>query len=556
MISLKTFSRRSLRTICSEVFVLIITAFVYSLAFPGFVLDHGIGLIAFFALIPVFMVVRNTSWPLIAPLGFLFGFTFYLFFNYWLKTFHPLAILLVPIIKGGEMFFLFPALKAADRLFKKRGYLLQAIIWIAYAYLSESWFAGYPYGTVCYAAYNMIPFIQSVDIFGIWGIIFLMVLPQAFLGRIFLDKLKDRSVSIKAYLKSNLVFIILYVVLMVANLAYGFVMDAKWRNEEPDRIWRVATVQHNHDSWAGGIQTYRKNFNNLRRYTLEAVRHDPDIVIWSETAFVPSIDWNRQFPTEENKDMRALIDEFVTFGNELSVPLLTGNADGEAIDPEAGAYLEDGTLNRKDYNSVILFDEGAIQAKYRKQHLVPFTEHFPYEKSLPWLYNILLANDYNWWEKGDVPLVFEVDGVKFSTPICFEDVFGYLSADFVRNGADVIVNMTNDNWSKSVAAARQHQYIAVFRSIETRKSTIRGTNSGMTCLITPDGRIHDEMKPFTMGYNIYEVPVYTHESHENTFFVEHTDLVAYLSIAISIISLVLGAAYNLFALARRRSEND
>ena len=70
------------------------------MAFPGFVTNRGFGFIAFFALIPLFAVIRNTTWKLVPVYGFFFGFVFYLFFNYWLKTFHPLAILLVPIIKG------------------------------------------------------------------------------------------------------------------------------------------------------------------------------------------------------------------------------------------------------------------------------------------------------------------------------------------------------------------------------------------------------------------------------------------------------------------------
>lgn len=548
---MKTLEKRSLRTVCSEVFILLLTAFVYSLAFPGFVFKNGIGLIAIVALIPVFMVIRNTSWKLIAPYGFFFGFMFYLFFNYWLTTFHPLAILIVPIIKGGEMFILFPALKAADTFFKKKGYILQAVIWVAYAYLSESWFAGYPYGTICYAFYSYMPLIQIVDVTGIWGLIFLMVLPQAFLGNYLSDRVFSGISGFSAYLKKNIVEIAIYAILVVISVIYGFIKLSYWTDREPDRYWKVAAVQHNHDSWKGGVDTYRKNFNNLRRYTLEAIKENPDIVIWSETAFVPSIDWNSMYSYEDNQEMRKLVFEFIDFAEGLSVPLLTGNADGEPIDFEQGPLLEDGSLNRKDYNAVVLFENGGIKDKYRKQHLVPFTEHFPYEKQLPWLYNILLANDYNWWEYGTEELVFESDGVKFSTPICFEDVFGYLPAGFVKNGADVIVNMTNDNWSKSEAAERQHAYIAVFRSIETRKSTIRGTNSGISCLITPDGRMHDEMKPFAMGYHVYDVPVYTHDTYDNTFYVEHVDIFAYAAISVSAVFLILGAVLKALSFFRR-----
>lgn len=402
---MKTLKKRSLRTVCSEVFVLLITSFVFSLAFPGLVFSEGMGFISFLVLIPVFAVIRNTSWRLIAPYGFFYGFMCYIFFNYWLSSFHPLAILIVPIIKGGEMFFLFPALKAADTFFRKRSYVLQAIIWVAYAYLSEGWFAGYPYGTICYALYDYRPLIQIADITGIWGIIFLQVLPQAFLGNYLVDRIKGEAEPFKIYLRSNWIILSVYAVLVAASIIYGFVRISEWEDKTPERTWRVAAVQHNHDSWQGGLTTYTRNFNNLKRYTLEAITKDPDIVIWSETAFVPSIDWNMMYDYEGNHEMRKLVEEFISFAESLPVPLLTGNADGEPIYPDQGPLLEDGSQNRKDYNSVVLFQNGRIDGKYRKQHLVPFTEHFPYEKQMPWLYNLLLANDYQWWEMGTEPVV-------------------------------------------------------------------------------------------------------------------------------------------------------
>ena len=549
---MKNLKKRSLRTVCSEVFALIITGVVYSLAFPGFILEHGIGIIAFFAFIPVFVVIRNTSWKLIAPYGFLFGFVFFVIFNYWLKTFHPFAIVIMPFIKGLEMIIVFPLLKLADSLFRKKGYIVQSIIWVSYSYLCEQWFAGFPYGTICYAVYSFLPFVQIAEITGAWGIVFLMIFPQAFFARYLHDYITGEHYSFLIYIRRNMIEFIVYILLLSATFIFGFVRLSQWQDKEPDRYWRVATVQHNHDSWEGGLPAYRRNFNNLRRYTLEAIVEDPDIVVWSETAFIPSIDWNTYFVYPGNEGLRALVNEFVDFGNSLPVPLLTGNADGEPIDCNQGPYLEDGTLNRNDYNAVVLFDDGRIVEKYRKQHLVPFTEHFPYEKQLPWLYNILKNNGYHWWVQGTEPVVFETDGVKFSTPICFEDVFGVISAEFVKEGADLIINMTNDSWSQSIPAERQHQEIATLRAIETRKSMIRGTNSGITCLVTPDGRVHDEMEPFTLGYNIYDVPIYTHESNENTFYVEHIDLFGKAATYISLALLAVGVCLHLGEIRRRK----
>lgn len=530
------FGKRNLGTVVSEVLVLIASAAIFSIAFPGLISSKGVGFIAFFTLIPVFAVIRRTTWRLVPFYGFLFGFVFYLFFNYWLKTFHPLAILLVPIIKGGEMLILFPVLKAADRWFRRSGFLVQTLVWVAYSYISQSWFAGYPYGMIGYALYRYRLLIQIVDITGIWGVNFLLLLPQTFVGAWLGDRwcgtffTKGQPLfgnggtsfppgkpvmtepRFASYISVHRIPVLIYVGLWLVTIVYGAVSLVTWNNAEPDRTWRVAAVQHNSDSWKGGYDQYKKNFNSMRRMSLEALRENPDMVIWSETAFVPSVSWHSNYPSDPRT--AALVDEFVAFGKSLPMPLLTGNPEGVLKDADLPALLDNGNWNRMDYNGVLLFEDGQIKEQYRKQHLVPFTEHFPYEKQLPWLYNILLANDYNWWEKGEESTVFETgDGVRFSTPICFEDVFGYLTARFVREGADVIVNMTNDSWSQSVAAEVQHAAMAAFRSIETRRSTIRGTNSGITTVITPTGRFVDSLPPFVETWHLFEVPVYTGASY-------------------------------------------
>ena len=546
-------SDRSLRTLGSEVLVLAVSAFVYSLAFPGFMIPDGFGLIAFLALIPVFAVIRHTSWKHVWWMGFFFGFVFFLFFTYWLKSFHALAIVLIPVIKAFEMMLCFVALKAADSFFKRFGYIVQAIIWVAYAYLSESWFAGFAYGNIAYTLYNFAPLIQIADITGVWGVVLLVILPQPFLGRYLCDFTRGNAIPFVRYLMKNIVFIIVYAILLISTLIYGFAKVSEWKGKEPDRVWDVVTVQHNHDSWEGGYLTYLHNFNNLRRYTLEALSQtNPDIVVWSETAFVPSVAWHTKYSTEGSgyEITAELVNQFVSFGENLPVPLLTGNPEGVIEDESLPPILEDGSTNRIDYNSVILFDDGEIKETYRKQHLVPFTEHFPYEEELPWLYNLLLANDYNWWLQGTESVVFTSDDVKFSTPICFEDNFGYLSAGFVASGADVLVNMSNDSWSKKVSAEMQHAAMGAFRSVETRKSTVRGTNSGITCMITPDGKMHDAMEPFTMGWKLYHVPVYTHESNPDTFYVNHIDLFAHIAVYSSYALLALGAVMKIAGAVR------
>ena len=530
---------RSLRTLCSEVLVLLASAFVLAASFPGFLTDDGIAPLVFVALIPVFMVIRNTTWRCVWFHGFLFGLVYYFFFNYWLKGFHALAIVIAPVIKGGEMLLLFLALKAIDEAFPKKGYILKGAVWAAYAYLAENWFAGYPYGNIVYALYPYPVLYQTADITGIWGIICLMVFPQAAAADYLYPWVMGKKESFRLWLKSNLIPLIIWALLAVASIIYGIFSLAYWEDRTPSSTMRVACVQHNHDSWKGGYNTYRSNFNNLKRYTTESLITDPDLVIWSETAFVPSVAWHTTYDAKGTvwEDIHDLTIDFVEYAESIGVPLLTGNPKSVIADPSLPPYDEDGNKNSVEYNTVILFQDGEIKGEYIKQHLVPFTEHFPYEKQLPWLYNLLKSMDYNWWIPGTEPTVFELNGVHFSTPICYEDSFGVLNAEYVASGAEVIINMTNDNWSKKPSAEWQHAEIAAFRSVETRKAMVRGTNSGITCLIVPTGEIQDPMKPFSMGTHTYEVPVYSQSDYGNTFYVEHIDLFAKIAIGVSIAAL-------------------
>jgi apolipoprotein N-acyltransferase len=526
----------ALLTFAVEMVLLSAAALVFSAAFPGFISDDGIGVLGFIALIPMFAVIRNTSWVKAPFYGFFFGFLFYTFFNYWLASFHPLAVFIAPIIMGAEMVLLFPVLKAADRLFPKYGFLLQLLVWTAYEYLKTLGFVGYPYGIVGYSQYLFLPFIQISAVFGIWAVSLMTVFPSLFLGRYAADRLTGSRESLAGHFGRYKAVWIGYLALFAAVLVFGYVTLGELEREEPDRYWRTALVQHNADSWEGGIVNWRKNLHTLMEQSRLALEEEPEIVIWSETAFVISVHWHTNYRTSPAS--YEVVREFTSFANNLPVPLLTGNNDNRLKDPNLPPVLSDGSLNREDHNAVILYENGGLKEIYWKQHLVPFTEHFPYEDLFPRFHAMLLANDYHFWSKGTEATVFETeDGVRFSTPICFEDVFGYLSADFVQNGADVIVNMTNDSWSGAVSAQMQHMAMAVFRSVENRRTMVRGTNSGMTCVIDPGGNILTMMDPFTVGYMVTDAPIYT---YRDTLYTRWVDWFPKVLLAVSLALLTFG----------------
>jgi apolipoprotein N-acyltransferase len=224
--------------------------------------------------------------------------------------------------------------------------------------------------------------------------------------------------------------------------------------------------------------------------------------------------------------VKALLDYLA----EQDVPFVIGNDDARR---EMNA---EGRWEQVDYNAVLLFDRGEIAGLYRKLRLVPFTEHFPYGKQFPWIYEALERADTHFWKPGDAATVFESRGIKFSSPICFEDTFGYLSRDFVRNGAELLVNLSNDAWSRSLPAQMQHLSMAVFRAVENRRAMVRSTASGQTCGIDPTGRIIAMAEPFTEAWLTVEVPLL----QEETFYTRYGDFLPWIFMTLAALLLIIG----------------
>jgi len=526
-----------LKHILFDFLLLILSALLFSLSFPGYVSRWGIGFLGYVSLIPAFYVASKASWIRSPIYGAFYGFICYALFNFWLATFHPLAIFIVPMIYFTYLMLTFPFLRLSVWLFPKYGYLVQVLVWISYEYLRTKGFLGYSYGIMGYSQYLYLPVIQIASLTGVWGVSLLVVFPSAFLAAAF-QEAGWKGSKFFLFLKNHWKESVGYGILLLGTLVYGLIHRIDYSST---REWKIALIQHNIDPWKGGVWAYRQNLERLIRLSNEALKEGPELVVWSETAFVPGIDWHTRY--REDPDVYDIVQELRTYLSQQTVPFVFGNDDGRL---EKDRF---GNLRRVDYNAAVLFDQGKIQSIYRKTHLVPFTEYFPYERTFPWFYKKLKEADTHFWEPGKEFTVFRAAGVSFSTPICFEDSFGYISREFILRGAEVIINLTNDSWSGHVAAAMQHMSKAVFRAVENRRSVVRCSNGGMTCVIDPNGKILQILEPYTEGFLIGKVPVYT---GTQTLYTKWGDWFAFLCIGVSVILLGTGVVLSTKRMVRRR----
>jgi apolipoprotein N-acyltransferase len=175
----------------------------------------------------------------------------------------------------------------------------------------------------------------------------------------------------------------------------------------------------------------------------------------------------------------------------------------DVTDPQDPRFLNEG----KAHNSAYLVRPHAqsLSAYYDKMHLVPFGEYGSYLDVIPGFTDYILGIGN--FDPGRVPRIFEVEGKKFGSIICFESCFPYLFRLYPE--ADFMAVITNDAWYKLSSGARRHETQTIFRAIEMRRPMIRAANTGISCVVDAYGRTLAELPldETKTGHLLFDLPL-------------------------------------------------
>ena len=534
-----------------QIFLLLCAACIlFWLSNPNVIFKDGLGFLAFFNWLPVLFAIKKSNIKNTFLWGGLYGAASYGLYGYWLNSFHPLGLIIVCIGYFIICALVFTVLKFADLISPKNGWLLEFLIICSYEYLKTLGFFGMNYGVTAYTQWKNLYLIQICSLVGVFGLNLLVIFPSAFLFCVITKKRernklinnvaaetkshissyvgKEKSLSLTSLKTANFLFGI-WIVLIFCSYFYGICESKKTYSS---KYVKVAAIQNNESPWKNGIDEYSQNVKNLIQLTEEAqsLSADIDFIIWPETAVAPSIIYNYDYGTDVRRFM--LVSQLLNFIDENNAVFVIGNS--HEIDIKTG--------DRARYNSALVFESGKNVHPpkpdiYSKIHLVPFTESFPLKHYFPYLYILLLNGDTHMWEKGDEYNVFDYRGLRFSTPICFEDTFSSICRQMVLNGSCCFMNLSNDSWSESIPCQRQHLAMAVFRSVENRVPSVRSTASGVTCIISPFGRIEKAAPEFCPAYVIGQVPVIKNKTQ--TFFTRTGDFAGMAEVVLCGVILII-----------------
>jgi apolipoprotein N-acyltransferase len=493
--------RANRKTALGTAFAMIASGALLSTAFPPLNWSFS----AWVALAPLYFVAsRLTPWRAFR-VGFLWGLAWALPSFFWLReisilipfamapmlALYPAAwAAVVPIISKNLLVPLDIQLagSAAEKKLKPSGIkltLLAALLaaaWCALEWLRSWIFTGLPWNLLGISQWKVIPIIQIAEYTGVYGVSFLIVYVNIALSMT-VDSLR-KTIGTGKYRRP--VPMMVGMTLVMTTALVGFKATMKWNLPEKDvgkRSVKITVVQ-------GDIEQCRfasdaKVEEVLKTYldfSELAILNNPDLMVWPETA-VP-------IPYRDGYDS-AYKYRFGVFklleGHRTK--LMIGSIDYDYDNARKYRKKED----VPSWNSVFLIEPGGkTVAKYNKIHLVPFGEYVPLGKLFPWLVDMIGMG------RGLTPgrkfALFDIaKGAKAGVCVCYEDIFPEIARGFVRRGANILINITNDAWYPTSSEPEQHLANAVFRAIETRRPLLRAGNNSCSCLILPSGLIVDSV---------------------------------------------------------------
>jgi apolipoprotein N-acyltransferase len=247
---------------------------------------------------------------------------------------------------------------------------------------------------------------------------------------------------------------------------------------------RVGLVQGNISVEHKGNRAYFGRNIDAYRQASRAVAADVDLLIWPETVFQHDLDTR----------LTRLAGDDDPFP-DAPRPILFG---GLAVTRGPGIPL-------RVYNSAFLRDvDGRLAGRYDKRILVPFGEYMPLGDRFPWLRT--LSPGTSNFSAGTEPAVLPVGtAARLGPLICYEDVIPGPAREAVAHGATLLVNLTNDAWYGDGAEPLQHQALAVWRAVETRRDLMRATNTGLTSVVAASGDVLGELPTFRDDTLVSEV---------------------------------------------------
>ncbi len=401
-----------------------------------------------------------------------------------------------------------------------------SVIWISpvlWTAIEKFWPQVFP-NYIGASQYKLAFLTQIADVTGVLGVSFLVVYINSMIFWIIEQRLEKRSFSSISWPRPVIVFAAVIALVIGYGAIRIHMVDQSASTAEK---LKVGLVQANLD--AGERYDGSDLFLRAHREMSREIKNTggADLIMWPE---------NIVFLDQSTLRKGNL--SYLT--GDVQIPTLFGTI-----------TRTDDATSRRFYNSAVLVDgSGTVQGTYDKMVLVPLGEYIPFGDIFPFLYSWSPYSSRLWPGENVEPLRL---GTHFiSVSICYEDIFPGQIRKLMEGGRDrrvpeAMFNMTDDSWYGDTVEPTEHLALATFRSIEHRRALVRTTNTGISAIVDPAGRITRSISQWTKGSIVGEVPML----QGRTFYAVTGDWFGYLCIILAL--TMIGRTYQA---TRKRVESD
>jgi apolipoprotein N-acyltransferase len=459
-----------------------------TLTFP----EYNLEIFAWIAWISLFLAIENATPQKAALYGFVTGMVFYnsglswinnTLINYgnlhWVLSFAVLGLLSAYLSFFIALFCYFLRKVCGEN--RIRFFLFAPVFWVSLEYLRSTHSEyGFSWLGLGYSQFQSLSVIQTAEWTGVYGISWFLMLVNSGLFLFWKCWSEQTDLELKTGWRILSVTLLISALwLFYGNQSLKHYSSLESKNEKI----KIALVQGNVEQFMKWNPVYQNIvINKYRDLTLKAAEEKPDLIIWPETA--------TPFYFEESQSETDLMRGLA---RKIKIPILFGSPHREKIDSEI-IY----------FNSAYLLSEsGETLNRYDKMHLVPFGEFVPFRKILFFIEKlVVMIGDFG---RGTEATVMQTAGNRVGVSICYEMIFPDLIRQAVKNGANFLVNITNDAWFGKSAASYQHMSMGALRAVENRVSIVRAANTGISGTIEATGKLRDETKLFVEEFRVTQI---------------------------------------------------
>ncbi len=521
----------------SKLLLSISSGILLSLAWPTL----GLPYIAFIAFVPLFFIEDQLSKESKKPLRNIFLYSYIALFTWnalstwWIWNSTAFGAIMAIVLNSLFMSWVWVIFSFSKRYFhnnKKAIYLLP-VLWVAFEYLHLDWdlswswlnlgnvFANHPYA------------IQWYEYTGVFGGTWWILIINILIFRLLKTALESKKTIGQIAFSSISVLLIILI-----PLFYSIYQYQTYTEEGKDT--EVVVVQPNMDPWSEQfLSPPQEVIDRMIQLSAPLISEETQFWVAPESAIQEGIQEPAMTVGARMKNGVSIPRLQSFMGKYPDLKMVVGASTYSFLDEATSTSRETENGGIYDeYNTAILLNYKNTEGAYHKSKLVPGPEKMPFKsilKSLQYVAFDLGGTVGSLGYDTERKVFYSSQGIGAAPLICYESIYGEFVTEFVKNGAQILMVITNDGWWGNTQGHKQHLVFSRLRAVETRRSVARSANTGISCFVNQRGDVIE-----ATSYWVQDSRKHTLKANsELTFYVKYGDYLGRSSVFLAVLLFLI-----------------